>query len=392
MGDFAVNTSTAGGQSQPCADALFSSALFTAVWADGGDAGIKGRHVNTTGTPVGPEFVVSDTSPGNNTNRQRPFVDSIRTDTFTAWVEQPFDLPPPAPHVVLRRLAGTQPVGPPVRVSTDSIDLTCPPTVTRMIDGGCLVTWTGGGEQQRIRAQRFGPGGQKAGAEIAVNTSPAFHTDATVTLLNDGDYVAAWTDGEAAGGGGLVYRVFGFDGTPRTGEVRPDVTGFGRLGRGVLTALDNGRFVVAHINATILSDLGVLQTTAVASVLDPAGDGEVIASAFAGSPKHFHRTSPALTALPGGRFVLGWVEESADTVDTVPTVMAQLCSDSQLEIGPKVQVSSGTAKDRFGLSAAAVFSSDIPQKVFLSWTAMTDDGDTSIRGSVLTADAGGLSF
>ncbi|GAA3546137.1 MULTISPECIES: hypothetical protein [Streptomyces] len=85
------------------------------------------------------------------------------------------------------------------------------------------------------------------------------------------------------------------------------------------------------------------------------------------------------------------MEESADTVDTVPTVMAQLCSDSQLEIGPEVQVSSGTAKDRFGLSAAAVFSSDIPQKVFLSWTAMTDDGDTSIRGSVLTADAGGLS-
>lgn len=392
MGDFAVNASTAGSQSQPCADALLSSALFTTVWADGGDAGIKGRHIDTDGTTVGPEFLVSDSAPGNNTNRRRPVADSIGTQTFTAWMEQPFNLPPPAPHVVLRRLSGEQPVGPPTQVSTGSIDPAWPPAVTRMIDGGCLVTWTGLGAQQRIRAQRFGPDGDKEGAEIAVNTSEAFHTDATVTVLSDGDFVVAWTDGEAVGGGGLVYRVFAFDGTPRTGEVRPDVTGFGRLGRGVLTALDNGRFVAGHIDATVNSDLGVLQSTAVADVIDPAGAGDVVTSAFAGSPKHFHRTSPALTALPGGRFVLAWVEQSADTFDTVPTVMAQLCSDSELSIGPKVEVSSGAVKDRFDLSAAAVFGSDTPQKVFLSWTSMTADGDTSIRGSVLTADATGLSF
>lgn len=87
----------------------------------------------------------------------------------------------------------------------------------------------------------------------------------------------------------------------------------------------------------------------------PKGDGDAITRAFAGSPKHFHRDSPALTALPEGRFVLAWVEESADTFSTVPTVMAQLCSDSQLEIGPKLQVSSGTDGKRFHLSAAAVF-------------------------------------
>jgi hypothetical protein len=391
MGDFAVNTSSAGSQSQPCADALLSNATFTAVWADGGDAGIKARHIDTDGTPVGPEFLVSDTPPGNNTNRRRPFVDSIGTKTFAAWIEQPFNLPPPTPRVVLRRLSGEQPAGPPVQVSTGSIDPAWPPTVTRMIDGGCLVTWTGGGAQQRIRAQRFDPDGQKKGTEIAVNISEAFHTDATATLLSNGDFVVAWTDGEAVGGGGFVYRVFGFDGTPRTEEIRPNVTGFGRLGRGVLTALDNGRFVAAHINATVKSDLGVLQTTAVASVFDPAGDGDVITSAFAGSPKHFHRTSPALTALPGGRFVLAWVEKSADTFDTVPTVMAQLCSDSELSTGPKAEVSSGVVKDRFDLSGAAVFGSDTPQKVFVSWTSMAADGDTSIRGSVLSADADGLS-
>ncbi|MFJ5546184.1 hypothetical protein [Streptomyces sp. NPDC093225] len=389
MGDFIVNTSVVGGQSQPCADGVNSSALFTALWADDGDAGIKGQRVNVAGAKVGTEFLASTATPaGGNTNRQWPFLDSVGNSTFAAWIEQPFNLPPPTPVVVLRRFLDGQPAGPPVQVSTADIDREFPPTVTRMIDGGCLVTWTGAGQQARIRAQRFGPEGQKAGPEVAVNTTPAFHRDAAVTLLSNGDYVVAWTNGDPVGGGGLIYRVFEFDGTPRTGEMHPNLTGF--TGRSALTALDNGRFVAAHIRSTVPSDLGVLQTTAAASVIDPAS-GEVLLRASAGSAQHFHRSWPALTALPGGQFVLAWVEKSADTFQTVPTVKAQLCSDTALEIGPQVQASSGTNGNRFHLSAAAVFGNGDPGRVFLSWADMADGGDTTIRGRVLTAGAGGLS-
>ncbi|MDX3727454.1 hypothetical protein [Streptomyces caniscabiei] len=389
MGDFVVNTSLVGGQSQPCADALNTSGQFTALWADDAAADIKGQRLDFAGTKVGTEFLASVASPpGGNTNRRWPFVDSVGSATFAAWIEQPFNLPPPTPAVVLRRFAGGQPAGPPVQVSTADIDPRFPPTVTRMIDGGCLVTWTGASMEQRVRAQRFTPEGQKAGPEIAVNTTAAFHTDASVTLLSDGDYVVAWTNGQPLGGGGLIYRVFGFDGTPRTGEKHPNIAGF--TGRGALTGLDNRRFVAAHIKSTVNSDLGVLQSTVSAAVIDPAAEGVVI-SASAGSPKHFNRTSPALTALPGGKFVLAWVEKSADTVVTVPTVMAQLCSDTELEIGPKATVSSGTDGNRFHLSAAALFGNGSPDTVFLSWADMAAGGDTTIRGRVLTADPGGVS-
>ncbi|SBT90210.1 hypothetical protein GA0115233_101652 [Streptomyces sp. DI166] len=128
-----------------------------------------------------------------------------------------------------------------------------------------------------------------------------------------------------------------------------------------------------------------------ASIFDPAGGGDVITSGTAGSPKHFTRTSPALTALPGGRFVMAWVEKSADTFSTVPTVTAQLYSDAQLNIGTPVQVSSGNPKNCFHLSAAAVFANGSQERVFLTWAHMTADGKTSIRGSVLTAGPGGLS-
>ncbi|MGW1537134.1 hypothetical protein [Streptomyces aureus] len=389
MGDFVVNTSLVGGQSQPCADALNTSAQFTALWADDGDAGIKGQRLDSAGTKVGTEFLASvATPPGGNTNRQWPFVDSVGTATFAAWIERPFNLPPPRPVVVLRRFAGGQPAGPPVQVSTDDIDPQFPPTVTRMIDGGCLVTWTGASMEQRVRAQRFTPEGQKAGPEIAVNTTAALHTDASVTLLSDGDYVVAWTNGQPLGGGGLIYRAFAFDGTPRTDEKHPNISGF--TGRGALTGLDNGRFVAARVKSTVNSDLGVLQSTVSASVIDPTVEGVVI-NASAGSPQHFNRTSPALTALPGGQFVLAWVEKSADTVATVPTVMAQLCSDSELEIGPKVTASSGTDGNRSQLSAAALFGNGTPGSVFLSWADMAVGGDTTIRGRVLTATPGGLS-
>ncbi|MER5732013.1 hypothetical protein ABT084_27405 [Streptomyces sp. NPDC002138] len=390
MGDFLVTTSVAGGQSQPCVDALNTSAEFTALWADDAVAGIKGQRFNAAGAKVGTEFLASEAAPaGGNTTRRWPFLDSVGSHTFATWIEQPFNLPPPTPVVVLRRFSNGQPAGPPVHVSTDSIDTAFPPTVTRMVDGGCLVAWTGGGSQQRIRAQRFTSEGQKTDSEIAVNTTAAFHTDAAVTLLSNGDYVVAWTNGQPVGGGGIVYRVFALDGTPRTGEMHPNFAGF--TGRGALTALDNGRFVAAHIKETVQSDLGVLQTTAVASVIDPVS-GNVLLSASAGSPKHFNRTSPALTALPGGRFVLAWVEKSADTTVTVPTVMAQLCSDTELEIGPQVQASSGTNGNRFHLSAAAMFGDGDPASVFLSWTDMADGGDTTIRGSLLTANPGGLSM
>ncbi|MFC5661462.1 hypothetical protein ACFP3U_00545 [Kitasatospora misakiensis] len=391
MSDFIVNTSVAGGQSQPCADALISFGLFTALWADDADAGIKGQRVNTAGAKTGEEFLVSVAAPADgNTNRQWPFLDSVGTSSFAAWIEQPFNIPPPFPGVVLRRFLDGKPSGPTVPVSTDPVDRRFPPTVTRMIDGGCLVTWTDEGPEQRIRAQRFTPDGQKAGAEITANTTAGFHTDAAVTLLSTGDYVIAWTNGDPVGGGGLVYRVFGFDGTPLTGELHPNLTGF--TGRTALTALDNGRFVAAHIRSAGQSDLGVPQTTISASIIESLA-GTVFVKASAGTPQHVNRSAPALTALPGGRFVLAWVEKSADTFQTVPTVMAQLCSDSELEIGPPVPVSSGTdiKSNRFHLSAAAVFGNGNPDSVFLSWADMADGGDTTIRGSVLTVGPGGLS-
>lgn len=387
MGEIMVSTTTSGAQFQPSVDSVLG-AQYVATWADESNAGIKGQNLGVTGAKLGAEFQVSSpaAAPGGNTNRQWPTIESAGFSSFAVWREEAFN-PPPGPQLKLRRFVNGQPSGAEVQVNGSEIDPATRPSVTNMIDGGCLVTWAGARADQRIRAQRFTSEGIKAGPEFTVNTTEGFHVNPAVTVLADGNYVIAWTtDPSSIGGGRLTFRVFDFEGVPQGGEVQPNASGF--KGDNAITLLDNGRFVVAHIDGIGPSDLGVPQTTVEASVYDPSGGGVEITSVTAGQPRDFNRSSPALTALPGGRFLLGWVEKSAATFDTVPTVMAKMCSDTALSLSDKVQVSTATAGDRFQLCAAAAFG-DGAESVFLAWA---DDGGTSdfaVRGRAFTVTSTG---
>ncbi|MGW7454334.1 hypothetical protein [Streptomyces sp. NPDC054787] len=378
MSDFLVNTTNTGRQFQPSVES-FAGQQYQAVWSDGSDASVKAQKLSTAGAKMGSEFRIdTPVVPNGNTNRQWPALEAAGFGSFAAWIEQPFNNPPPQPRIVLQRFSGGNPAGAPVQVNSADIDTAHRPSVTRMVDGGCVVVWAGARADQRIRAQRFNAEGAKKGPEIAVNTTEGFHVKPAVTVLADGDFVVAWTvDPSAIGGGRLTFRVFAFDGSPQGGEVLPNVGGF--QGVNAITLLDNGRFVVAHIESIQPSPLDVSQTTIEASVLSPDGGGSVITSVIAGSPRDFNRTAPALTPLPGGRFLLGWVEKSAVTFATVPHVMAMLCSDSELSLGPPVQVSSGTAKNRFHTCAAAAFGSG-PEGVLLAWSDQDANGGVTVRG------------
>ncbi|MGX1885691.1 hypothetical protein [Streptomyces sp. NPDC055287] len=391
MGELLINTTTNGSQSQPCVDSVRGT-QYEAMWADGSDISIKGQTLNTNGAKVGDEFRIDgSTASDGNTNRQWPALDFAGFNSFVVWTEQPFTSPPPHPQVKLQRFVDGQHAGPEVQVSTTDIDPTSRPSLTRMIDGGCIVVWTGARQDQRIRAQRFNIEGNKAGPEMTVNTTEGFHRGPSVTVLADGNYVIAWTsDPSSIGGNRLTFRVFNFDGSPRGGEIQPNVSGF--QGRNSLTLLDTGKFVIAHIEEIGPSDLGVPQSTVEASIFDPNGDGTVITSVIAGPPRDFHRSWPALVPMPGGRFLLAWVEKSAITFQTVPTVMAKMCSDSELSLSEKVRVSSATTGNRFQVCAAAAFG-DGTESVFIAWAdlggADGDTSDVSVRGRAFQVTSSG---
>ncbi|MEU8618663.1 hypothetical protein [Streptomyces sp. NPDC048623] len=399
MGEFLVNTSTAGIQHQP-AVAAFRGTHYLAVWNDTRTAEIKAQVFQTNGNRSGSEFVVNGAAAvPNNTDREHPVVVGTGGGPVVAWVEKAFNPPGPVPHVKAQRFnLDGQKIGTELQVSTADVDPMHRPAVTNMVDGGFLVTWVDADSTRRIRAQRFSIDGARKGAEFTVNTSAGFHRGPVATTLGNGNYVVAWrTDPVPPGGGRLVFRIFDLAGNPVTGEIAPDVSGFSD--EKAMTALDgDSRFVIAHVRDLGESDIGERKSVVKAHVFTSGGAGPDI-SFFATDADGINSRFPALGFLPGKRFLLGWVQKSAETVATTPTVRARVFFDGAGTGGQEIQVDAGVGAapevDRFQLRTATAFGGGDATTAFVTWADEGGSGDTSdfaVRGRILNvSDVGGLS-
>lgn len=383
MTELLVNTTTISAQMQPAVAAMQSSRYFV-VWADTSDATIKGRVVRANGPVTGQEFVVNTSTPqGANINRGKPAVALTSSGPVVVWIETAFNPPGVQPQVKLQKFdASANRTGPEIQVSTTDIDPKNRPSVTNMIDGGFLVTWADSRKDQRIRAQRFGSGGTKIGSEFTVNTTEGFHQDPLVRRLVDGNYVVVWrSDPFPPGGGSLTLRIFDLEGSPVTGEIRPNISGFG--GQKALTLLDNGRFVIAHVRELGDSDLGVAKSDVEWRVYEPGGTFANI-SLFASDEQGVNCSAPALAPLPGGRFLLAWVQKSAETFATVPHVKVKIFSDTQGSVGPVVAASQAAAESRAGTAAATSFGEGEGEFALVTWHDDSGSGgdmsDLGVRG------------
>lgn len=393
MSEILVNTTTTGLQHQP-AIAAFRGTHFFVVWADSSDATIKGQIFQANGNKSGGEFVVNTpTPPGANTDRQLPTIANSGQGLTVAWIELAFNTPGPRPHVKLQRFnQDGQKTGPEIQVSTTDVDPDNRPAITGMIDGGFVVTWADFRLDQRIRAQRFGFDGSKTGPEFLVNTAEGFHLNPIATTLVDGNYVIAWrSDPAPPGGGALIFRIFDLAGSPMGGENRPNLSGFG--GAKAMRLLDNGRFVITHIRSIGVSDLGVTKSIVEARVFEANGtSSDIVVSASSGSG--INSSSPALTSLPGGRFLVAWAQKSAETFATSPSVRAKIFSDSLGSVGQEIQVNTTTEGDRFSVCAATVFGGDEGEAAFVAWVDSSGTGgdasDFAVRGRTLRIGPGGL--
>lgn len=396
MSEILINTTTTVLQHQPAIAAL-GSTHFLVVWVDIRDRTIKGRLIKANGNPSGGEFVVNTPTPlGANITRQRPTIARSGPSPIVAWIENAVNPPGPRPHVKLRRFnQDGQPSGSEIQVSTTDVD-PMPrhqPTITDMIDGGFLVSWMDARSDQRIRAQRFIIDGSKKDPEFRVNTTDGFHEAPIATRLVNGNYVIAWrSDPSPPGGGALILRIFDLEGSPIVGETRPNLSGF--TGPKAMMFLDdNDRFVIAHVRGLGNSDIGVAKSAVEANVFERNGASANI-PIFATSGQEINTSFPTLASLPGGRFLLAWVQKRADTFDTIPSVRARVFSDSDGEpVGPEVQVNTTTTGDRFSACAAAIVIPGEGETAFVAWADDSrtggDPSDFAVRGRVLPILASG---
>ena len=336
MDEVLINTTTAGNQGQPGVCGL-QGTQFVVVWEDRSDNTIKGQMLGASGARSSNEMLINlPTPPGPR--RQLPAIVEYGSGFVVAWTEQAPGSAASAPAQLKLRIFDVDTLsGPEIQVSTAPIEPLIRPAMARLSDGNFIVVWADKRDDQRIRAQRFGPDGTRIGAEFRANTTAGLHRVPMVVCLANGNIVIAHLNdfGEDATADTLIVveaDVFKADGSPAN----------------------------IHLVST----------------------GE----------QRIHATWPVLAPLSGGRFLIGWVQHNVDDLPATTNVKARVFS-TQGPLGQVTQFNTSTGQDRFSL-AAVVLSGPDGESAFAAWTDDTESGgDTAgraVRGRPLRVPAAGF--
>ena len=218
--EFLVNTTTASFQRDPTITAL-ANGRFVVAWTDdsmtGGDTSgkaIRAQVFNANGSAFGAEFLVN-TATANI--QEQPSITALASGGFVVtWTDFSQTIGDASGFAVRAQVfnANGTVSGAEFLVNTTIVGSQYEPATTTLADGRFVVAWTDfsftGGDLSglAIRAQMFNANGSTSGAEFLVNsTTLAIQYQATITALEDGRFVVAWTDGSATGGDTSFFAV-----------------------------------------------------------------------------------------------------------------------------------------------------------------------------------------
>jgi hypothetical protein len=304
--DFLNNLVESGTQADPAIASSPDGARYFATWTDTGTADVRGRPVESTGTPVVDEFLVNSTVAGDQSES------SIAALNNSTWVVTFTDhSTPPDGDIRFRRFDfGGNPIGDdvPVVISDPSLD-DSRSDVTALADGGFAIAFQRnfGASDADLLVRRFNADGTENGNFIIVDQSTLLDTNTpSIAGLASGGFVVAWTQNSTVGIDTSVwFQRYDASGAPIGGHVLVD--GAGGINDDIqVAALQDGGFVVAYRENS----------------WDPSGSDITVQFYNAdGTPRSGHlrvndndpgdelETFPALTVLSNGFVVVGWKED-----------------------------------------------------------------------------------
>jgi Ca2+-binding RTX toxin-like protein len=234
------------------------------------------------------------------------------------------------PYLFGRRFTSSgEPIGAQFDVAVDAgTGYKQDPAVAALPNGGFVVAWnTPDGSGEGIAARFFTSSGTAAGPEFRI-TEPGLGTEADpqVVVLNDGSVLITWTNNE---GVNIEGRRYNAGGAP-TSEVFTISTDIDETDSQVSTAvLTDGSQIVAWRRISGDDRNIVFQRFAADGTRI---GGEVMANAsLAGLQER-----PAVTALPGGGFMLAWTATSG--VGQPGDIVLQRFSAAGARIGGEINV------------------------------------------------------
>ncbi len=359
--EFLVNTTTADFQYQPTLTGL-ANGRFVVAWTDlsqtAGDTSataIRAQVFNADGTLAGAEFVVNTTTLSSQFD---PTITALADGRFVvAWTDQSatgVDTDGWAVKAQVFNADGST-SGAEFLVNSTTTSFQYEPTITGLANGRFVLAWrddsTTGGDTSlsAIRAQVFNADGSTFGAEFLANTTTTnSQSQPTITALANGRFVVAWTDLSQTGGDTSQYAIrahlFNADGSTAGSEFLVNTTTALAQISPTVTGLANGRFVVAWVTSQTGADNS--DTTIRAQVFNANGstfgaEFEVNTTIIGG------QSEPTITALADGRFVLAWTDDSVTGGDTsFSAIRAQLFNADGSTSGAEFLVNTTTANSQ----------------------------------------------
>ncbi|MGE0093268.1 MAG: Ig-like domain-containing protein [Alphaproteobacteria bacterium] len=252
-GEFQVNTAEAGTQYPATITALVGGG-FVVSWQgpDVSNTGIFAQQYDANGAPVGGEFQVNT---HDLSFQQNPSVTALADGGYVVtWDSYHQDSPGTFGIYGQRYDASGAPVGGEFLVNQTTAGQQMTPDIVGLADGGFVAVWQSmpqDGDGWGVYAQRFDASGAPVGGEIQINeTASGDQTRPHVTALADGGFAVAWQSAPQDGDGqGAYVRSFGADGQPTSGELAANVTTAGNQSNVDITGLSNGGFAVTWESA-----------------------------------------------------------------------------------------------------------------------------------------------
>jgi hypothetical protein len=351
----------------------FRNIQFVAALGDHSATFINAVPLSTRGGASGNQFRVNAPTDVNPT-RLWPAIVEFFAGFAIAWIERGPNL---GPNVKIRIFdADTFSPGDEIQVNAAPVDSNQPPALARLSDGGFVLVWADARPDQRIRVQRFDRLGGRIGPDFRADSVAGLHRRPVVAGLANGLFVIGWLARRVSQPQQVRFQIFDANAAPVGGEHGLD----GGATMAAVTALDTGRFVIAHVRNA--ADGEVLDKSVVeVNVFEPTGAASGSATEVTGE-QSILSDWPTLAPLPGGRFLVAWTQGGTAPAPALPNVKAKIFSDTQGPLGQTSQLNSTTTGMRFSLCAASVSGAGGGGTVYVAW-ASQDSGvaDTAVFGT-----------
>lgn len=317
--------------------AALSNGGYVITWVsygqDGDQGGIYAQRFNASGNPVGSESLVNTTTAASQDQSSvAALANGGYVITWTAGNNQDGS----SSGVFLQQFdsAGNA-VGSETQVNTTASNAQYDAAITALDDGGYLVTWTSftgffGNTYNDVFFQRYNATGQPVGGETKANTTDVSdQQQPSVTALADGGFVIAWSS-NTSGNADIYLQRYDADGDPVGGETLVNTTTANNQVSPTIVGLSDGGYVVAWL-ASDPSNVIKLFAQRYDSDGDAVGGEIRVDGDFPASGNDI-----GITALSSGGYIITW--DSTNTYDSDSGVFAQLFDASGNRLGQQFLV------------------------------------------------------